>query len=266
MRFSNLHTHTIYSDGKHTVRENIEAAIAKNMMSLGFSDHSFTACDKSYCMKLENYAKYRAEIAELKREYEDIIPIFCGIEKDYYSDINREDFDYVISSVHYIVRDGVTHPIDHSPAQQEKCINDVYHGSKLDMAKGYFELVVENARLSSPDIIGHFDVINKFSLLPEESEEFKKICEEALTETAKYCRRFEINTGCISRGWRRMPYPNRNLLELLLKLDCEIVINADSHDKDNLDFFFAEAAGILRDVGFKTHSVLMPGGFRKFEL
>ncbi len=57
MRFSNLHTHTTFSDGVGTVRENIESAIAKNMLSLGFSDHSFTACDTSYCMKLEDYEK-----------------------------------------------------------------------------------------------------------------------------------------------------------------------------------------------------------------
>ena len=45
MRYSNLHTHTTYSDGKNSVRENIEAAIANNMISLGFSDHSYTDFD-----------------------------------------------------------------------------------------------------------------------------------------------------------------------------------------------------------------------------
>ena len=58
MRFSNLHTHTLYSDGKGTVRENIESAIKKNMISLGFSDHAYTYCDESYCMMLSDYEKY----------------------------------------------------------------------------------------------------------------------------------------------------------------------------------------------------------------
>lgn len=48
MRYSNLHNHSTYSDGKSTMEENIQAAIRKNMHSLGFSDHSFTACDPSY--------------------------------------------------------------------------------------------------------------------------------------------------------------------------------------------------------------------------
>lgn len=266
MRFSSLHTHTTYSDGKNTVRENIESAIEKNMLSLGFSDHSFTPCDTSYCMKLENYPKYIAEIAEMKREYEGRLPIFCGIEKDYYSKINNEDFDYVIASVHYIIKGGEVHPIDHSPAQQQMCINDAFGGSRLDMAKAYFELVVENARVSAPDVIGHFDVINKFSLMPEDSEEYIKIASEALVETAKYCKRFEINTGGISRGWRKSPYPNKNLLTELLNLGCEVVINSDSHNKDNLDFFFEESAEILREAGFKSYSYLSPSGFQKLPL
>ena len=103
MRFSNLHTHTIFSDGKGSVRDNIESAILKNMSSLGFSDHSFTACDTSYCMKLEDYKNYRKVLAEMKEEYKDRLPVFTGIEKDYYSEIDASEFDYVLASIHYII-------------------------------------------------------------------------------------------------------------------------------------------------------------------
>ena len=84
MRFSNLHTHTTFSDGVGTVRQNIESAINKNMLSLGISDHSFTACDTSYCMKLSDYDRYFEEISSLKSEYKDKIPVYLGLEKDYY--------------------------------------------------------------------------------------------------------------------------------------------------------------------------------------
>ena len=79
MRFSNLHTHTTFSDGKGTVRENIESAIAKNMCSLGFSDHSFTACDTSYCMMLSDYEKYCKEVRALAADYKERLPVFLGI-------------------------------------------------------------------------------------------------------------------------------------------------------------------------------------------
>ena len=266
MRFSNLHTHTTFSDGKGTVRENIESAIKKNMLSLGFSDHSFTACDTSYCMKLEDYEKYCAEVKALAAEYKKDIPVFLGIEKDYYSDIDVSMFDYTIASVHYIVKNGVCYPIDHSQKQQEDCRNEVFGGNILDMAKCYYDMVVEQVQSYKADVIGHFDVLNKFSIMPEESDEYIRITEEAMKEALKYCPRVEVNTGGISRGWRKTPYPSFYLLELIKKLGGEIVINSDSHHPDNLDFYFNESAEIIKKACFETYSVLTPNGFEKIKL
>ena len=57
MRYSNLQTHSVFSDGKHSLEENVRSAIEKGMCSLGFSDHSFTPCDTSYCMDLTGRAR-----------------------------------------------------------------------------------------------------------------------------------------------------------------------------------------------------------------
>ena len=47
MRFSNLHQHTTFSDGVHTMEEVVQEAIRRDFVSIGFSDHSFTPCDTS---------------------------------------------------------------------------------------------------------------------------------------------------------------------------------------------------------------------------
>ncbi|MBQ8403035.1 MAG: histidinol-phosphatase HisJ family protein [Clostridia bacterium] len=266
MRFSNLHTHTTFSDGVGTVRENIESAIAKNMLSLGFSDHSFTACDTSYCMKLEDYEKYCAEVKTLAAEYKEKLPVFLGIEKDYYSEIEAGMFDYVIASVHYIVKNGVCYPVDHTRAHQEACMNDLFGGNVLDMAKCYYGMVAEHAAVCKPDVIGHFDVLNKFSFMPEKDEKYMYVAEDAFRETFKHCKRFEVNTGGISRGWRKEPYPSFGLLTLLRDLGGEAVINSDSHHPDNLDFYFNESAELLRCAGFETFSVFNGKGFDKIKL
>ena len=266
MRFSNLHTHTTFSDGKGSVRENIESAIAKNMLSIGFSDHSYTACDTSYCMKLSDYEKYCHEVKTLAKEYQDQIPVFLGLEKDYYSEIEQDMFDYVIASVHYIVKKGVCYPIDHSRKQQEECIREVFSGNILDMAKCYYDMVAEHVMLSKPDVIGHFDVLNKFSIMPETDERYIRITEEAMREAFRYCPRFEINTGGISRGWRKDPYPSLYLLELLRKLGGEVVINSDSHHPDHLDFHFAESVLLLRQAGYDSFSVFNGKGFEKITI
>ena len=36
----NLHTHSIYSDGKSTPREHVEEAVRQGLIKLGFSEHS----------------------------------------------------------------------------------------------------------------------------------------------------------------------------------------------------------------------------------
>ncbi len=266
MRFSNLHTHTVFSDGAHTMRENVESAIQNNMLSLGFSDHSFTPCDTSYCIKESALDDYYKSVNALKEEYKDIIPLYLGLEMDYYSKIDREKFDYIIGSVHYIIKDGICYPVDHSAVQQHNCIADAFGGNAVDMAKHYYESVVEHARINKPTFIGHFDVITKFSVLPENDEEYKKCSLEALKEVLNYCNYIEVNTGAMSRKVKDAPYPNRFLLENLLKLGGEAVLGSDSHNKANLIYAFDSTVELLKDVGFDHISVFNGKDFDKVNI
>jgi len=250
MRYSNLHNHTVYSDGKNTALENVQAAIAKNMLSLGFSDHSFTACDPSYCMHLEQYEAYCREITALKAQFREQLPIYLGMELDYYSDMPQGDYDYIIASVHYIVHNGVTYPIDHSPQQQKDCIREVFDGDVLGMVQRYFDMLAEHVARIKPTFVGHFDVITKFSLMPEEDEAYRRIAREALQKIIPHCPYLEINTGGISRGWRETPYPAAYLLDTIRELGGRILLGADSHHIDNLTFRFDECVQLLKDHGF----------------
>ena len=250
MRYSNLHNHTVFSDGKHTPQENVLAAIEKNMLSLGFSDHSFTACDTSYCMKQEQYGEYLQTIAQLKQSYRDQLPIYAGMELDYYSQVDASEYDYILASVHYIIKNGVTYPIDHSPQQQLDCIRDAFGGSVLDMAKCYYDMLTEHVIRTNPLFVGHFDVITKFSLMPENEDAYRQIAESALKEILRHCPYLEMNTGAISRGWRKTPYPAAYLLDAIKEFGGEILLGADSHDKNNLTFHFVESVELLKENGF----------------
>ena len=250
MRYSNLHNHTTYSDGKHTMEENIQSALRMNMRSLGFSDHSFTACDTSYCMQLEDYGRYLQEIAGLKEKYADRLPIFAGLELDYYSDTDVSVFDYFLASVHYIIKDGVCHAIDHSPQQQKTCIEDAFGGDVLAMSECYYDMVCRHVEKWNPTFVGHFDLITKFSLIPEEDKRYQELAREALKRVIKTCPYVEMNTGAISRGWRKAPYPGAYLLDTLRENHGQILLNADSHHMDNLTTFFDESVEILKNAGF----------------
>ena len=252
MRYSNLHTHTTFSDGKHDPETNILSAIEKNMCSLGFSDHSFTEPDTSYCMKKEQYSAYYRKIMELKTKYADVLPVYCGLELDYYSDLDFSlPFDYLIASVHYIVKDGICYPIDHSPEQQLDCIQNAFDGDLLAMVQCYFDMLCEHVERTRPTVVGHFDVITKFSLMPEQDEKYIEISRNALKRILKTCTYIEINTGAISRGWRKVPYPSMDLLQLLLESGGKPVLGSDSHHQDNLIFYFDETVALLKQLGFK---------------
>jgi len=85
MRYTCLHTHSIFSDGKSTVEEHILSAIKKGFASIGFTDHSYTFFDTSYCMKPEQYPDYRKTVLEMQKKYADQIDVFLGLELDGYS-------------------------------------------------------------------------------------------------------------------------------------------------------------------------------------
>lgn len=296
MQYSNLHTHSVFSDGKHSIEENIQSAIKKDMISIGFSDHSFTYCDSSYCMKADRYEQYLKEIADMKEKYKGKISVYSGLELDYYSvftDVpvmakilengkpdseyviadqdkitlpSTDCFDYLIASVHYIIKNGLCYPIDHSAEQQKSCINNAFDGDLLAMAQCYFDMLCEHVERVRPAIVGHFDVLTKFSLMPEKDIRYREIACRALKRILRTCKQIEINTGAISRGWRFVPYPNRYLLETILACQGEIVLGSDSHHKDHLEFYFDEAVNLLKDIGFDHISVFNGDGFERWDI
>ena len=261
MQYVNLHNHTVYSDGKDTMEANVESAIQKNMYALGFSDHSYTPCDESYCMMPQEYGSYLQEIARLKEKYKGRISIYAGLELDHNSEPDTTAFDYCLASVHYIVRNGRTYAIDHSLVQQEQCCKDVFGGDKLAMAKCYYDQLVGHVERCKPTFVGHFDVISKFSYMPEDDPRYQEIAAVALEEIVKICPYIEVNTGAIARKCRTTPYPARFLLEKMLSLGAKPVLGSDSHQKENLTFWFDEAVALLKEVGFASIARFEGTGF-----
>ncbi len=266
MKYSNLHTHSTFSDGKGTPLANVQSAINFGMESLGFSDHSFTACDPSYCMKEENYPAYIREITALKGQFKGVLPIFLGLEKDYYSVGDDSVFDYIIASVHYICKNGKCYPIDHSAKQQIECAEEVFGGSFVDLAKCYFDMLTEHVAKTKPTLIGHFDVITKFSLMPEEDERYLAIANQALKECLKLCPYIEMNTGGISRGWRKDPYPNRYLLQTVKDCGGKVVLSSDSHAPENLIYDFDRCCTLLKQANINEIWQFNGRDYNKIEL
>lgn len=264
MNYSNLHTHSIYSDGKHTPREIIEQAIAQNMTAIGISDHSYTFFDTRYCLAEEKNQEYINELRALQKEYASKINVLVGIELDGFSTgYNKTDFDYVIGSCHYVNFDGDYRSVDSSLDGLLDSINTYCGGDALRFAKLYYETYSSALDTMRPDILGHIDLVAKLGTLNEDSPEYQKLALQTLVDSLSHTNIIEMNTGAISRGYRKIPYPAPFLLKEIKARGAKIILSSDSHSKDTLTFFFDECLTLLRNNGINSILTYKNGSFEE---
>ena len=240
---SDYHIHTYYCDGKNSPGEIAEYALSLGMKNLGFSGHSyFKFDDPAYSMSPENTIKYLSEIKNLKNKYADSIKILCGTECDYYSDINKSDYNYLIGSVHYIFKENKYLSVDFSPENFAENIKNFYDGDAYKFVEDYFRTVADVYEKIQPDIIGHFDLINKFNekynFFDENNNKYLEPAFYALDELLKHNVIFEINTGAVSRGWRKAAYPAEKFLKYIAQKNGRVILSSDSHNKLTLMYDF----------------------------
>ena len=262
----NLHTHTNFCDGKNAPEEMIEAAINLGFDSLGFSGHSPTVYKTDWEMHdLSGYAK---KITELKEKYEGKIDLYLGTELDYYAsaEVFGIKYDYTLGSVHMLPKNGVQVDFDQSAEATEKHIREEFSGDAMAYARAYYGLVADLPNKMDFDIVGHFDLITKFSekrpnLIDIDSKAYKSIALEALHAIREKKEIFEVNTGAISRGHRTTPYPAPFILDEMKLLKCKLILTSDCHDKNALTCNFNEAKEYIRSHGFDTLYYLGKDGF-----
>lgn len=261
MAFSNLHAHTTYSDGKNTVEEMVKAAIDRGFVSVGISDHSYTACDESYCMRKDDLPLYIAEIRHIAEKYKEQISVFAGLELDYYSDLDTSMLDYTIGSVHYVYSNGIYYAVDHCAEIQQKCIDEGFGGDPFAMTGKYFEELTDHILKHKPDVVGHFDVVSKFSLYDEDTPRYRKQGLEALDAILATGAIVEVNTGGMARGMKTTPYPYDAFLRYILEKKGRITWGADCHNTANTDYAFREMVPYLQSIGFRSMAILTKDGF-----
>ncbi len=239
-----LHCHTNYCDGANTPREMAEAALKLGLDTLGFSGHSYTEFDTSWCMSIEGTQAYKKEIRSLADEYRGRLEILCGVEQDFYASFPPDGYDYVIGSVHYL-RFGEDYvPVDENPAILAAAADRYCGGDIYALTEKYFETVSDVVGKTHADIIGHFDLICKFNeqhpLFDERHPRYVSAWKKAADELLLTGKPFEINTGAISRGYKTVPYPSPGIMEYLKTNGARFILTSDSHRTDTLCFGFSE--------------------------
>lgn len=269
----NLHTHSSFSDGKHTPEEMVLGAVRAGCLSLGFSDHSPmppAADPDGWSMKTEMLPAYRAEILRLREAYAGKPEIFLGLEQDVDSPPPEGGWDYLIGSVHGVWSGGCYLPVDESADAFDRAIREHFGGDCLAFARAYYRREAEAAGQTGCDIVGHFDLITKFNeggrRFDESDLRYRAAALEALEALMERDVIFEINTGAMSRGCRTAPYPAPFLLKAIRQKGGRICITSDSHSADAVVHAFPQAAALAEACGFREAWVLTKKGFRPSEL
>ena len=254
MTLGTYHCHTEFCDGKSTAEEMILAAIEQGAKEIGLTPHSFVEGEE-WCMSLEGTEEYLLKTSELKKKYSDRIKVFCGIEQDVISKIDREKYDYVIGSVHSVSPDGNLFWVDLSMADVRENVNKYFHSDPYAYVEAYFEEVGSIYEKTKCDIIGHFDLVTKFierdRLFDVRNERYIRARDLALDKLLSTPALFEVNTGAISRGYRTTPYPEDEVLFRIAESGKPLVINSDSHSASTVLFGIEEQMRRLDSLGIK---------------
>ena len=252
MIHSNIHTHSTFSDGKNTPEDIVLTAIEKGFQTVGFSDHSYTPFDGSYCMKRDSYDAYRATVTALKEKYKGQIEVLYGTEFDYYSPAElKEGFDYFIAGVHYICVGGVYYSVDHCVEATLQGINEGCGGDQNEYVRRYYENAAACAALK-PLYIAHFDLVSKFSVIDETTAFYRRTALEALDALLDADLPIEINTGAMARKKKDVPYPAKFLLERVAERDGCVILGSDCHNAAQLDYAFDDALALAESAGVKN--------------
>lgn len=257
---SNYHNHSNYCDGKATLREMVDFAVAHGFEELGFSGHSPLPYLNTFSIKQDRYLDYCNEVRALRDEYADRLKIHLGLEIDYVPGL-CEDFrplietgglEYTIGSVHLIpqpesigyIRSHPTEAADYlwmiDGAKYERYDEGLQWLFGGDIKRGVRAFFDQNNRMiesQRPTIVGHFDKIvmnNKDRYFHYDEKWFLDLVYETVQlihETGCIC---EVNTRGIYKGRHYDFYPARQTLRHMNTLGIPVIVSTDAHLPEDL--------------------------------
>ena len=258
----NLHTHSIFCDGKNTPREMVLAAIEKGFTVLGFSGHSMYPFGDEWHISPKELDSYVAEIRSLQQKFSGQIKIYCGFEADFlppltlpskkhYSHFNP---DFLIGAVHYLVNENGQFTVDDSKENVAEGFARLYKNNGKELVHEYFLAQRKMLEKGDFEIIAHPDLIRKRNGILNMFDENESWYKEEVQLTAKAIAQAgvvaEINTGAIARGDMDDVYPSSYFLELLHQNKVPICISSDAHTPNGLDCAFDKAIAIALKTGY----------------
>lgn len=236
----NLHSHTEWCDGRATMAEMAEAALASGMEHYGFSPHSPLPLPSPCNMARESVDAYLAEARRLKGVCEGRCRIYASMEidflgaqwgpsNDYFQSL---PLDYRIGSIHFIPNlKGEYYDIDGSPERFDRYLGEAFDGDLRYVVETYFRQSMAMVAAGGFDIIGHLDKIgyNASCVSPGLDREpwFVAHVSDLIDAVAAAGVAVEINTKARESCGRF--FPHESFWPRIKELGVPVVVNSDAH-------------------------------------
>lgn len=274
MPWTNFHQHTYYCDGTDSPETVVQAALAQNVIALGFSSHAPIPFPMPWCMKREKLDAYTQEVLAVKERYADRLPIFLGLEIDYVAGMmgpkspHFSHLDYSVGSVHLVGPpfEGQRYwEIDGTLKVFKEGLAAVFDNNIQKAVETYYAQIRKMVTEEPPDIVGHLDKVkmnnadNRF--FSENDPWYKKAVLDTLETIAETGSIIEVNTRGIYKKKVTTTYPSPWILEHIRDMNIPIMLNSDAHHPREITRFFAETAAMLKGMGFKKLHLLSQNGW-----
>lgn len=250
------HMHCNFSgDSSSTPESMADAAIAKGLFGICFTDHLDYDFPQEPNVFLLDPAAYEKKIHALKLQYAGQLEILHGIELGLQPHLASKHekllkdyaFDFVIGSSH-VVRG------------MDPYYKEYYEGRKESEAYlEYFESILENIHAFHDfDVYGHIDYVVRYG--PNQNafysyDKYRKVIDEILRELIRLGKGIEVNTAGFKYGLGQ-PNPCADILAKYRKLGGEILtLGADSHKPQHVGYRFEKLPKLLRGCGFSYYTV-----------
>lgn len=279
MQRFNLHTHSVFSDGKSTPEEIVIEAIKQGLKVIGLSDHSPVPFENSFAIKNNEVQNYIGTIKSLKEKYKSQIDIYCSMEMDFIPGIVNNfrqtkqslGLDYMIGSVHLVGNDiNRLWFIDGSKYETyDEGLFNYFDGDIRRGVRSFFHQYNEMIVTEEFDIVGHLDKIkmhNRDRYFHEEDKWYRDYLMETLTLIKEKSLIVEVNTRGIYKKRSTDFYPSTWLLPVMRKMNIPVLISSDSHKTEEITLCFKEAEESLINAGYKETVCFENGVFREIAL
>ncbi len=250
---ADLHTHTpLCRHAEGTAEAYAAQAVKAGLAYYGASDHyplpeGYPLTDS---MRDHEYPLYKNDWMNVLRNTlaETGVTVLYGIEYDYIGKddprrtvMEQEDYDYRISSVHFIGKLALDNPDD------LRC----WAPGADRVWESYTQNILKMVDAGGFEIIGHLDLPKKFGFHHSDRNYFLRAMGDVLHLAAEKGICMELNTAGLRKPCKAI-YPAPELVRLAHEAGVQLTFGSDAHAPEDVGRDFDLAAELAKSAGYRS--------------